>query len=110
MEELKRCPFCGGYSWLISSYDHRDGQWYFYAECTQCGVEQRYYSKSKEEAIEKWDRREPSTQQDIVHCRECVYGEPKGKYGCKLYHYQRYETHDMGSYDFCSKGKMRLEE
>lgn len=56
-EELKRCPFCGGYASLISEYDVESDQGFYYVYCTKCGVEQGYYSKTQEEAIEKWNRR-----------------------------------------------------
>ena len=67
MEELKRCPFCGGFSRLKAEYNHRYDQWYFYAECTQCGVEQKYYSMSREDAIEEWNRR--VEKQGRLFCR-----------------------------------------
>ena len=43
-----------------------------------------------------------SVQQEIIECKDCKYGSPDGRYGCRVYHYKKYETHDMKSYDFCS--------
>jgi len=44
---------------------------------------------------------------EVVRCKDCKYSEPNGKYGCKLYHYQRYETHEMKPDDYCSYGERR---
>ena len=49
----------------------------------------------------------PSSHEDIVYCRECIHGEPNGKYGCRVYHYKICEVHGMGANDFCSKGERR---
>lgn len=47
--ELKPCPFCGGKAEL-SNYTH------YWIGCKDCWVETKCY-KSKEEAIEAWNRR-----------------------------------------------------
>ena len=49
MEELKKCPFCGGEAIL-------EGTYMFDVICTKCGVRTSWY-KTKEEAIEAWNRR-----------------------------------------------------
>ena len=41
----------------------------------------------------------------VVRCKDCKYGSPNGKYGCKCYHYRLYETHEMKPEDFCSYGE-----
>lgn len=41
----------------------------------------------------------------IIHCKDCEYGSPDGKHGCKSYHFKLYETHEMGSNDFCSRAE-----
>ena len=52
----------------------------------------------------------PSAQPEIIRCKDCKYGSPNGKYGCAVYHYRRYETHDMESDDFCSRAERRINE
>ena len=65
MEELKKCPFCGGeasvedeYCWSPSFYnpDGRDGVFMYYVKCKKCGATTKLYS-SKVKAIEAWNRR-----------------------------------------------------
>lgn len=46
-------------------------------------------------------------QQEIIRCKDCKYGSPNGKYGCKCYHYKLYETHEMKPEDFCSYAERR---
>lgn len=52
----------------------------------------------------------PSVQQEIIRCKDCKYGSPNGKYGCKVYHYKKYETHEMEPDDFCSKAERKNDE
>ena len=49
----------------------------------------------------------PHAQPEIIRCRDCKYGSPNGRYGCRVYHYQKYETHDMEPDDFCSRAERR---
>ena len=51
----------------------------------------------------------PSAQPEIIRCKDCKYGSPNGKYGCKCYHYILYETHEMKSEDFCSYAERRTD-
>lgn len=53
---------------------------------------------------------EDNAKLTVVRCKDCMYGEPNGQYGCKCYHHKLYETHEMSSNDFCSKGKRREDE
>lgn len=46
----------------------------------------------------------------VVRCKDCKYGEPNGQYGCKCYHHQLYEAHEMSPNDFCSYGKRREDD
>lgn len=46
----------------------------------------------------------------VVRCKDCKYGEPNGRHGCKCYHYKLYETHEMSPNDFCSWGERREDE
>lgn len=48
-------------------------------------------------------------QSEIVRCKDCKHGAPSGKYGCKLYHYRLYETHEMKPDDFCSRSERRTD-
>ena len=50
----------------------------------------------------------PSAQPEIIRCRDCKYGSPNGRYGCRVYHYQKYETHDMEPDDFCSMAEKKI--
>lgn len=49
MEELKRCPFCGGEAKI-------EGYKIFWATCKECTTETKVFD-TKEEAIEAWNRR-----------------------------------------------------
>ena len=49
-------------------------------------------------------------QPEIIQCKECKHGSPDGKYGCRVYHYRRYETHDMKPDDFCSRAERKTNE
>lgn len=59
MEELKKCPFCGGDA---SLYTHTDLQKrvYYYVECNNCLISpSTYYERDKEEVINVWNTRKP---------------------------------------------------
>ena len=45
----------------------------------------------------------------LVRCKDCKHGSPNEKYGCKCYHYKRYEVHEMNPNDFCSRAERRAE-
>lgn len=49
----------------------------------------------------------PSAQPEIIRCKDCKHASPDGKYGCKVYHFKLYETHEMKADDFCSKAERR---
>jgi len=53
MEELKKCPFCGGKAMLI-----RAREWYGYYSvgCSKCGIETNLHD-TPAEAIAAWNRR-----------------------------------------------------
>lgn len=56
MEELKRCPFCGGEAELIkrkSNFPYIHGVWCIGCKCRTS------FEKSEEIAIEKWNNRKP---------------------------------------------------
>ena len=57
-EELLSCPFCGGKARVDKDLCHTDLSKTFYSViCKECGVDVVINAKSKEEAIEKWNRR-----------------------------------------------------
>ena len=47
---------------------------------------------------------------EIVQCKDCKYGSPNGRYGCRVYHYKKYETHDMKPDDFCSRAERKIND
>ena len=47
---------------------------------------------------------------ELILCKDCKHGAPNGKYGCTVYHYKRYETHEMKPDDFCSQGERKETE
>jgi Lar family restriction alleviation protein len=53
MEELKKCPFCGGEAILYKSFDYVNK---CRVECTNCNICTQNYD-TKGEAIEAWNRR-----------------------------------------------------
>ena len=65
MENLKKCPFCGGeaeieseYCWNPSFYnpDGRSGETLYYAKCKKCIATTKLFV-NKEGAIQAWNRR-----------------------------------------------------
>ena len=53
MEELKKCPFCGGEAEIYKSFDYVSK---YRVECTKCEMYSQNYNKL-EEAIEAWNSR-----------------------------------------------------
>lgn len=51
MEELKKCPFCGGEAELCKG----SGEWYWVV-CTICDITQ-WNTHDKQEAIKAWNKR-----------------------------------------------------
>lgn len=49
----------------------------------------------------------PPAQPEIVRCKDCKHSAPNGKYGCTVYHYRLYDTHEMTPNDFCSRGERK---
>lgn len=59
MQELKRCPFCGGESVLLnSSREIPEESVVFWVYCKNCSATSMTYDK-REEAIECWNTRTP---------------------------------------------------
>lgn len=55
MEELSRCPFCGGEAEYNDNVTHHWGLDVPGVECLSCGV--RNFANTKEEAVSAWNRR-----------------------------------------------------
>ena len=53
---MRRCPFCGAFPTLDGS-DNVNGQPFYYITCPKCGGSQ-FGKRTKEEAIEQWNRRQ----------------------------------------------------
>lgn len=53
MEELKRCPFCGGKAETVGGKTEEEVAWVY---CKQCYAESGTY-KTKALAIQAWNRR-----------------------------------------------------
>lgn len=54
--KLKSCPFCGGKAIIL----HTDPSYqlsHFFVTCNSCGVETPRVSRTREQAIEVWNRR-----------------------------------------------------
>ena len=61
-EQLKPCPFCGGAANLLGRYDWSKDEdrcfaKHYYIKCTQCPNYRIKLFKTKQEAIEAWNRR-----------------------------------------------------
>lgn len=56
MEELKKCPFCGGEAILEVYYGFNKEVIFSYVYCRECGVSTRSYALEKT-AQEAWNRR-----------------------------------------------------
>jgi Lar family restriction alleviation protein len=54
MNELKKCPFCGGEAEWATSHKH-------WIECKVCGVES-VYSNNSEDCIKAWNNRKPAEE------------------------------------------------
>lgn len=55
MEELKKCPFCGGEAVLEECEYGGYSEYLVY--CNECSGMVEKWRKTKEEAIEQWNRR-----------------------------------------------------
>jgi Lar family restriction alleviation protein len=55
MEQLKKCPFCGGEAFIPKN---EDGEWCTWVVCRECNAETSYF-ETLEEAIAAWNTRKP---------------------------------------------------
>ena len=56
MNELKKCPFCGGEADCNNAGFIKAGNLMWATECLDCGVTTDFFD-SEQEAIEAWNRR-----------------------------------------------------
>lgn len=56
MEELKKCPFCGGEAMLKINYGFDEKVISSFVYCEECGIATRSYALERT-AIEVWNRR-----------------------------------------------------
>lgn len=54
MEELKKCPFCGGEAVHIKLFENKRQDCFY--RCSKCGYETKAYT-SKQNAINAWNMR-----------------------------------------------------
>lgn len=67
MQELKQCPFCGGFAQIA------DSECEFFAFCLRCKAHSDYYTK-KEDAAESWNKRvEKEKVNPFYHGRDDYY-------------------------------------
>ena len=116
MSDLKPCPFCGG----EATHD-TDGS-AIWVICKKCGARctSSFFSGKKGVRIvdERWNRRAPSEQPEIIRCKDCKYieehhyeedGEPPCiKYTCtyKAGLTKEYQVHE---WDYCSRAERRTD-
>lgn len=44
MDELKRCPFCGGSANVVKRRDPKQERWYVFVQCLKCRAESQSWS------------------------------------------------------------------
>ena len=75
MEELRKCPFCGGEAdvseSMVSGYGLSGYNYNYEVFCVICGCRTRFFYNSEFEAIAAWNRR----TQNIGKKECCVQGE-----------------------------------
>ena len=76
MEELRKCPFCGGEAdisqSLVSGYGLSGRNYNYEVFCVECGCRTRFFYDSEFEAIVAWNRR---VTQNIGKKECCEQGE-----------------------------------
>lgn len=76
MEQLKKCPFCGGEAKALTRSDGYE--FTEYVMCGNCEAESGWF-KTKDEAIAAWNTRKPMERyEEIERKLQSVYGECDG--------------------------------
>lgn len=57
MDDLKKCPFCGGEASLCNCAVMQNDKWMWSIECAKCGV--IIDRENKNDVIEAWNTRKP---------------------------------------------------
>lgn len=76
MTELKPCPFCGGEHVKLQHYKVDSNDWW-YVSCCECQIAMdplQWDSQTKEQAIERWNKR---YNNGMVFALSNVYPEEK---------------------------------
>lgn len=88
MEELKRCPFCGGeaeFEYTESYSSHR----YYFVQCTECGCKSDDFEDDPgmKKAVAAWNNRKPVDdvlERIIERMEMCSINEPLTENGVKV--------------------------
>ena len=54
MEELKKCPFCGGKACATANYSKRRNVYYVFIKCDVCGAQGKAYISEEDPAQNEW--------------------------------------------------------
>lgn len=101
MNELKKCPFCGGEARLHSrcNYIETGNETMYFVKCNECKTESTWCYK-KEKAIKAWNTRKPS--EEVV-----AKLEEESDYWLELYDVQWkkgfIDSYADGFFDGCEK-------
>lgn len=78
MDELKACPFCGGYADVLKSYRYDIEEMRFFVACSVCGVETPRIARTRSEAVKAWQRRvQPTNTRPVALCKAIPYKQEK---------------------------------
>lgn len=93
MQELKRCPFCGGPAEEVVT-GKNTGDWKYRIRCKECGITTGATVCSPTH-VDKWNRRKV-----LDTCSRCKWWQEHGEKGvpyCRISHLRN------GAHDFCSR-------
>lgn len=93
MEELNKCPFCGGNAEVT-------GRKKIKVECQQCGAESPPFD-FRSQAIAFWNNRA------IVRCGECKFYHPEEKWCDKYSHFEDDGATTFEENQYCSLGEKK---
>ena len=55
MDNLKKCPHCGGAACLNSSYSYRARSYFVFVKCFVCGSQGKIYNSEQDPEQEEWN-------------------------------------------------------
>ena len=76
MMELKPCPFCGGEAKVVVQHKSIRKPYVVVCEDEECMASVGIFSVTKEDAIDRWNRREPI---DKISEKASVHNTPEGR-------------------------------